>query len=136
MDPRWDKESIALERASDRLNRHRLAVRQLPAARYRLTANDKTVAEVGREDLEKGLDLLDYAAFPTNAVSQEVLSLVQKRQQMLYAAWRKSIAPAKASEGSSRDTLVEDTERKVAEIKNKIRELCRPKEIEIRLTPL
>jgi len=34
MDPGWDKASIALEKMTDRFNRHRLTVRGLPAAQY------------------------------------------------------------------------------------------------------
>lgn len=135
-DPRWDKESIALENVSDRLNRHRLTVTGLSAVRYRLIANEAAIAEVGRENLEKGLDLLHYADFPTNQLSQTVLSLIQERHRIVYAAWRKSIAPAKTSDQTENASFGGDVERRAAEIQAEIRRLCQPKEISLRLVPL
>jgi len=136
MDSRWDTTSIALEKVADRLNRYRLAATRLPAGRYRLIADGKAIATVSRAELENGLNLLDYPAFPTIALSREVLALIQERSRMLYATWRKSIAPPKSADpqGGVGDSV--ETERQAAEVAAKMRELCRPRNIQIELVPL
>jgi lysophospholipase L1-like esterase len=136
MDSRWDTESIALEKVADRLNRYRLAATHLPAARYRLIADGKAIAEVNRDELEKGLNLLDYPTFPTIALSQKALSLVQERNKMSYTAWRRNIAAPKGTDPKGRTGDSVEGERRTAEIETNLLELCRPRNIQIELVPL
>jgi lysophospholipase L1-like esterase len=129
MDPRWDAESIALENVADRLNRHRLQVTSLPAGRYRVLADGKAIGEFDHEQLAGGVNLLDYADFPTVERSLQVLALVQQRQRLLYKAWRDSI---KAGEKNPPDKVTQEA----AQLDIRTRELCRPKEIVLRIIPI
>jgi len=129
MDPRWDAESVALEKVAERLNRHRLKVTSLAPGRYRLFANDEMITELGNDALANGIDLLDLPKFPTVKQSQEVLKLVQQRQQLLYKAWRNSI---KAGDKNLPESIIQE-----ADLLNaRIRQLCRPGSIVLRITPV
>jgi lysophospholipase L1-like esterase len=136
-DPRWDPESIALEDVSSRLNRHRLTVKGTTTARYQLFADGKTIAPVSREELNEGLDLLRYPAFPTVQLARQVLAFVQERQKLTYTTWRESIGTAAQKPKSAPATTSADTtQQRAAEIDARLRELCRPKAVQIWLVPL
>jgi lysophospholipase L1-like esterase len=129
MDPRWDAKSIALENVADRLNRHRLQVTSLAAGRYRVLADGKAIGEFDYGQLAKGVNLLDYADFPTVERSLQVLALVQQRQRLLYKAWRANI---KAGEKNLPDNVIQEA----AQLDSRTRELCRPREILLRIIPV
>jgi len=129
VDPQWDAESIAMEKVAERLNRHRLKITSLSDNRYRLFANGQMVSALSREQLAKGINLLDYGEFPTVKQSQEVLNLVQQRQRLVYKTWRQSIK-------SMDKDLLETVAEKSAEFNARARELCQPKLITLRLVPV
>lgn len=129
VDPRWDTKSIALEKVAERLNRHRLKVTSLAAGRYRLFADGKEITELGHEKLAGGVNLSDYPDFPTVGQSQEVLSLVQQKRRLMYKAWRKSV---KAGD----ENLPEDITEEANQLTARIRDLCRPKSIVLRIVPV
>lgn len=129
MAPQWDAESIMVEKVAERLNRHRLKVTSLSAERYRLFADERMVAEVSREQLAEGVNLPDYARFPTVKRSQEVLTLVQRRQRLVYETWRRSI------QAKDKD-LLESIAAEAAELNARARQLCQPKPIALRLVPV
>jgi len=129
VDPQWDAESIAMEKVAERLNRHRLKITSLSDKLYRLFANGQMVSALSREQLAKGINLLDYAEFPTVQQSQEVLKLVQQRQWLVYKTWRQSIK-------SMDKDLLETVAEKSAEFNARARELCQPKLITVRLVPV
>lgn len=129
MDPQWDAESIMVEKVAERLNRHRLKVTSLSAERYRLFADERMVAEVSREQLAEGVDLLGYPGFPTVKQSQGVLTLVQRRQRLVYETWRRSI------KAKDKD-LLESIAAEAAELNATARRLCQPKPIALRLVPV
>jgi len=133
MDPRWDKESIALEKTSERLSRFTLTVLGLAAARYRLEADDTVVGEVKAEDLAKGLDLTTLPKLPANAAAQHVLGLIQRRRQTIYKAWRRGIATGREGEGVA---AIEKAEKETADLLAKAREMCKPKPMRLKLVPL
>ena len=132
-DPRWDRESIQLEKFDGRLNRHVLIVRNAPAKRYGVSANGLMVAEVTREQLEQGLQLTDYPELPSNQRALEVLKLVQQRSAMLYDGWRKRIAGAT---GQPRDADSAESSETAAAMDERLRELCQPIELHLTLGPL
>jgi hypothetical protein len=129
MDPQWDAESIMVEKVAERLNRHRLKVTSLSAERYQLFADERMVAEVSREQLAEGVDLPGYPGFPTVKQSQEVLTLVQRRQRLVYETWRRSI------KAKDKD-LLESVAAEAAELNVTARRLCQPKPIALRLVPV
>lgn len=129
MDPQWDAESIMVEKVAERLNRHRLKVTSLSAERYRLFADERMVAEVSREQLAEGVDLPGYPGFPTVKQSQEVLTLVQRRQRLVYETWRRSIQ-------AEDKNLLESVAAEAAELNATARRLCQPKPIALRLVPV
>jgi len=129
MDPQWDAESIVVEKAAERLNRHRLKVTSLSSKQYRLFANGQMISEVSREQLAAGINLLDYSDFPTVKQSQEVLTLVQRRQRLVYKTWRRDI------KAKDKD-LLESTAAEAAELNARARQLCQPKPITLRLVPM
>lgn len=129
VDPQWDAESIAMEKMAEQLNRHRLKITSLSDKRYRLFANGQMVSTLSREQLAKGINLLDYAEFPTVKQSREVLNLVQQRQRLIYKTWRQSIK-------SMDKDLLETVSEKSAELNARARELCQPKQITLRLVPV
>jgi lysophospholipase L1-like esterase len=122
MDPRWDAKCMALANVADRLNRHRLQVTSLATGRYRVLADGEAIGEFDSEQLAKGINLLDYADFPTIKRSLQVLALVQQRQRLLYGAWRASI---KAGQKNLPDKVIQEA----AQLDARTRELCRPKKI-------
>jgi lysophospholipase L1-like esterase len=129
MDPQWDVESIQAERVAERFNRHWLKVTSLSVGRYQLFADERMITKVSREQLAEGLDLLGYPGFPTVERSQEVLTLVQRRQRLVYKTWRKSI------EAKDKD-LLESAATEAAELNVRARQLCQPKPITLRLVPV
>jgi len=129
MDPQWDAESIMVEKVAERLNRHRLKVTSLSAERYQLFADGQMIAEASREQLAEGVSLLGYPGFPTVKQSQEVLTLVQRRQRLVYEMWRRSI---KAKDKG----LLEGAAAEAAELNARARRLCQPKPIALRLVPV
>lgn len=129
MDLQWDAESILVEKVAERLNRHRLKVTSLSAERYQLFADERMVAEVSREQLAEGVDLLGYPGFPTVKQSQEVLTLVQRRQRLVYETWRRSI------KAKDKD-LLEGAAAEAAELNATARRLCQLKPIALRLVPV
>jgi lysophospholipase L1-like esterase len=131
MDPRWDARSLEIERIRERFNVYQLRIEGLAAGRYVLLANKVKVANVGQEQLARGLDLLDYPAFPAVDVSQRLLGLLHDRHQRSYIAWRKRIGTsAPADEDILRRTPGE-LDRRAAEIDRAIRVLCEPTPIRI-----
>jgi len=129
MDPQWDAVSIMVEKVAERLNRHQLKVTSLSAERYQLFADGQMIAEVGREQLAEGVDLPGYPGFPTVKQSQEVLTLVQRRQRLVYKTWRRSI------KAKDKD-LLESVAAEAAELNATARRLCQPKPIALRLVPV
>jgi lysophospholipase L1-like esterase len=112
-DPDCDSESLALERTTDRLNRYRLTVSGLTAARYQLKAKmngEKTgdrdeseiaVAMLTREQLATGVNLTALPRFPTLALAEELRGLVVRRRQAVDSAWRASLT-AKNQAGATK----------------------------------
>ena len=125
MDPRWDGESVALERVGEKLNRHTLQVTGLTGKYYDLYAEDVKVGRFAGSQLGNGIDLLRHAAFPTVRDSGTVLKLVQQRRRLLYQHWRKSLrdgTPVPVGITAKADELLAE-----------IRALCKPKPLHIRL---
>lgn len=127
-DPRWDQDSIALERVRERFNRCRLRADGLTRKRYRVVVDGVSVGEATRKELEEGVDLLRFPEFPMVKISQEVLKKVQERQRVVYRAWRRSL---KEPDGKALREAAPVAE----ELSARIAELCRPKKVSLELVP-
>lgn len=134
-DPRWDPESIAVEHMAERLNRHRLKVLPLPPGDYEVIVGDEPVARLSAKQLAEGVDLAASKSFPTSQRADGILRLIQKRQRLLYQAWRKSLPDARASRPGDGGRALRDIEETTQEMAGKIRQLSQPVELRIRIRP-
>lgn len=132
IDPRWDAESIALERVSQRLNRYTLTVTGLREGRYTLRCEDVDLGTFTHQQLAQGLDLTSLEGLPTNRAALEVLDLVQKRQRLLYGAWRKELT---LEDAAARQTLAAETRQTADELDQRLRALCQPRTLSMALVP-
>ncbi|MEW4571203.1 SGNH/GDSL hydrolase family protein [Tautonia sp. JC769] len=134
IDPRCDPESIRLATVADRLNRYRLTVTGLADGRYRLlaaesaTGDPQPMAVVTASELADGIDLTGLTEFPTVVAAQEVLNALARHRSAQAQAWRKSIQD---DEPPSIPPPGED-----GDIMRSIRDLCRPRDLLIRLEPV
>jgi lysophospholipase L1-like esterase len=134
IDPRWDPESLRIERISDRLNRYRLQVDGLDAPRYRLVASfdgadPAPVGEFSGDQLARGIDLNTLPDFPTVAAAREMLQQLAALRDAQGRAFRA------AMKGASTDDAPpppgEDQEEMAT-----IRDRCQPRELRIRIEPV
>lgn len=121
VDASWDAASLALERFTDTLNRHRLAVAGLTADRYTLFADEAEVGRFSRQELAAGIDLTALEKFPTTARSQRILPLLRERRRLGYAAFRKDYSG--------------DADPRRAELDRQLEALCSPVTLAIRIAP-
>ena len=133
-DPAWDARLVAFERIDDRFNRHRLTVVGLPAPRYAIYEGDQAIAEVTRERLAEGLDLLTLPQLSTNRRSAAVWPLIEQKHAILRPAWLEAVGHGPPLFGK---TLPLDQARaKAAPIEEKIHALTRPVPVQFRLVPI
>jgi len=121
MDASWDARSLALERFTETLNRHRLTVAALTGARYTLFADDVEVGRFSRQELAAGIDLTALEKFPTTARSQKILPLLRERRRCGYAVFRKNYS------GGGNPNL--------AELDQRLQALRKPVSMTIRIAP-
>lgn len=126
IDPRWDADSIALERVNDRFNRLRLQVTGLTAPQYDLAMEGTVVSSIDRSELAKGIDLVAQPVLAINRRSLELLSAVQERQQMFYRKWRQAIAADKDGSPGVSVIALAAAEKEWGEKEEAMRVLCRP----------
>jgi lysophospholipase L1-like esterase len=79
VDEKWDADSVALERVTDRFSRHQLAVTGLPPGRYTLEADGAAIGTYSAGELATGLDLNALREFPTTRQSAQVLTWLSRR---------------------------------------------------------
>jgi lysophospholipase L1-like esterase len=121
MDGSWDANSLALERFTETLNRHRLTVAGLTGARYTLLADDVEVGQFSRQELAAGIDLTALQKFPTTARSQQILPLLRDRRKCGYAVFRKNYSGG--------------ADPKRAALDERLQALCKPASMAIRIAP-
>ncbi len=125
IDPAWDKQMIEIALMREKLNRYRIRATGLTAEKYMLMADNKKIATVTKEQLENGIDLLDYPEFPTVSEAFEVLDLVKERHNILYRNWRASIDDNRQPDP--------EAQKKAERLKEEIRERCKPRAVAIRI---
>ena len=133
MDPAWDAESLRLERAADRFNRHRLTVTGAPAARYQLCEGETLLGTVSREELAAGLDLLRYPQLSTHSGGPELLKLIRKRGRILCDAYLTDTGHQRP--GMAKGLPLAEAESQAAELDQSIRRLAAPVTVSLRLVP-
>lgn len=121
----WDSQSLAIEKFSERLNRHVLKVTGLAGDRHRLLANDTEVGTFTREELASGLDLTALAVFPTTARSDQVRELIMRRRMLGFDDLRRT-----ASTNPDPKRLA--TAQRRRELDQQLHDLCQPIELRIR----
>ncbi len=124
MDPKWDAESVKLERFVERFNRHTLTVRGLSAARYQLREGDKVLGTVTREELAAGLDMLKFPDLSTNKGGAELLQLVRKRGRLLTDAYLNDIGHKRP--GMAKGLPLDEARKQAADLDGQIRQLAGP----------
>ncbi len=132
VDPRWDKESLAVERTFDRLSRYRLTVTGLEAGRYELHASGQMAGHVTAAHLAAGLDLNRVPAWQPTAGAREVLELVQKRRRTIYRAWRQGLKTGKDGAGQE---AIRKAQADTADLLKRARAIARPRPVDVRLVP-
>ncbi len=135
-DPQWDPHFVKAARVTERLNRFRLRITELPEGRYALLAAvspgsaERRTAEYSREELQAGVDLLKLADFPPNRRAAELLPLVQQRQRLLGPAWLTSVGHKRP--GTPSGLPLDEAQRQAAVLDEQARRLAQPLEIELR----
>jgi lysophospholipase L1-like esterase len=129
--PQWDRQSVQLERITDRFNRQRLAISGLSAPRYQLFGGDTLLGTFTGEELGRGVDVLSLPNFPTNRRSADVLKLVHQRQRLLCDAWLTEVGHARP--GMSKGVPLDEAKRQAAGLENRIRELAAPMAVRVRV---
>lgn len=121
-DASWEAKSLALERFSETLNRHRLTVAGLTGPRYTLFADDVEVGQFSRQELAAGIDLTTLEKFPTTARSQKILPVLRERGRFGYGSFRKSYSGG--------------ADPKRAVVEQRLQALCKPVSMMIRIAPI
>jgi len=121
VDASWDAASLALERFTDTLNRHRLTVAGLTGDRYTLFADEVEVGRFSRQELAAGIDLTALEKFPTTARSQKILPLLRELRRLGYAVFRRNYSG--------------DADPRRAELDQQLQALCKPVSMTIRIAP-
>lgn len=129
MDKKWDRESLQLEKVTQRLNKFQLQVLAAKSKRYVLAIDEIKLAEVTREELASGIDLTRYPQLSANRRSMEVLKLVSRRQALIYNDWRKRIQAGENGQDSMKLA-------QARQLDTRLRELCQPLVMKVQLTPI
>lgn len=74
--------------AESALDRYRLKVTGLPAAKYALKVDGMEITQVSAADLSAGLDLASLPDLPSNRQAAEVLDLTRKHNDIHFRRWR------------------------------------------------
>ena len=129
LDPRWNQESIALERVGELLNRYRLSITGLSPGRYRLIADGKSFGNATHDELATGIDLNQFADFPTVAQARELLKRLIARNEQVYALWRKNVDAGSSGQPSEAEAAEFDSQ--TAELLRN----CQPRDVSLRIEP-
>jgi hypothetical protein len=121
--------ALSLAPITDELNRYRLQVRGLKAANYALTIDGLHIADFSREDLARGVDLVNYST-PNSAQALQVLDLVFKKNDAYFERWRKV-----QLENGPAEKLAE-LDLRIADLEAQIDVARKPKPHRFELTPL
>jgi hypothetical protein len=79
--------ALALVPITHDLNRYELKVSGLPEGSYSVSIDGESAATVSSKELEQGWNLA-YSAGPITKQSQELLSLIYKKNNLYYERWR------------------------------------------------
>ncbi|GAB6166990.1 hypothetical protein JCM19992_29900 [Thermostilla marina] len=134
-DPRWDAESLAVERFAERFNRQTLTVRGLPAGTYTLVADDTPCGTFDAAQLAAGINVSEIEAFPTTKKAADVLGLLQQKHARVYQAWRKSFTDPFNGRPGDGGVELKAALKEAAEIDSQVHALCRPQAVAIRIEP-
>lgn len=133
-DPKWDARMDRAAGFTERLNRHRLIVRGLPAGSYTLWEGDARIGEVTADELRAGVSLTRYPALSTNVRAAELLKLVQQRERLLSAAWVTEVGHKRPQ--TPVGLPLAEAQARAAPLTTRIDALAQPITLQLRLTPV
>jgi lysophospholipase L1-like esterase len=133
-DPAWNDKLADVEKIADRLNRHRLTVKDAPREKYELREGDKVLGKVGRQELAAGLDLTRFTELSTNVRAAELGKLAAERSHLLGLAWLTDVGHKRPD--TPKGIPLEDAQKQAAELEAKIRKLAEPAKVTLRLGPI
>lgn len=119
IDPLWDEKSVALENVKSRFYQLILRVTNLAPATYEIRVNDLKVGETSAGKLRRGIDLAQLDDFPLRKISLRVLNLIRQQRALGNAVWENQDSPERT---------------KWLELDRQLKDLCRPQDMEVRLT--
>ncbi len=120
-DPNWDGDSLALEKFAPALNKHTLHVTRLRLPAYNVYINDVNCGRFLPKQLKDGLDMNALPDSPSVTQSRMILPLVQQWHSLGYAPYHKTNRAAIEPERAILET--------------KLRDLCKPATLAVRLIP-
>lgn len=131
LDPEWDLGLVEHERFGSVWSRHKLTITGLAAPRWKLFEGDVEIAEVSREDLARGLDLLPYPRLTVNRRAVELHELVRRRERLMSSAWLTAVGHLRPNTPAG--PSLEEATRQATELTGRIRRLIRPAGITYRI---
>jgi hypothetical protein len=135
-DPQWDTECLRLAGFDEALNRLQLKFSQPPDKPMSAALTASGTSLRATLEISAGARQVDLYPAYLRLVSnraQEVLGLVQQRRQAMLELWVRN-DPHPRLAGMHRDSTA--TQEQIDTLEQKIRSLCRPVELALRLTPL
>jgi hypothetical protein len=129
IDPKLEARPADLERIRDHFNRHRLVVRNAPAARYEVFEGPTRLGEATREELAAGVDCSRFPGLTIHARAAEVLKLTGERQAALKDAWLTHVGHHRP--GMPKGLTLAEAETKAKELDAKLQELVKQVVVEI-----
>jgi lysophospholipase L1-like esterase len=131
MDPAWDTHTAAEARRL--FNVHQIKFNRLPRPKYRLKEGDRDIGTFTKEQLEAGLDLLNFPTLTTNQRAKELFKLVHQRQRILTDAWLTEVGHKRP--GMAKGLPMDEAKARAREIENRIRALAQPVTLALALDP-
>jgi len=115
----------------DDLNRYELKVSGLKGDRYDVKIDGETVVTLGKDELAKGVNLA-LTAGPVTKQSQEVLSLVFKKNDVYFTRWRK----CQLSTNAVDQARIPELDRQIVALETQINATRQPKPHHFEVTPV
>ena len=115
----------------DDLSRYELKVTGLKGDRYDIKIDGEKAVTVGKEELAKGVNL-SVTAGPITKQSQEVLSLVFKKNDVFYTRWRR----CQLSTNAVDQARIPELDKQIATLETQITDARQPKLHHFELTPV
>lgn len=122
-----------IERTFDRLNYRCLRVTGLSQGAYALFDGEQHLGNASAAELAAGVNLLRFSKCSMTARSHDMLDLVVERSKLLGLAWLHEVGFKRP--GTPEGRPLAEAKEKAKELDVKIRKLCKPIDLNLRLEP-